>query len=174
MSILSRLGLSRSDPPDPNRLTAAIRARLDGLPPERAEYVAAFAGLLVRVAHADRWVGEQEHAALRTELVARTGLTPDEAEVVTDLVVQHAIAGIEYAALTRGFNEIASGAEKEQLLDCLYAVATADQSASLVEDDEIRAVARALMLSHEQFIAIRLRYKDKLELLQGLRGRRQS
>ncbi len=174
MSLLARLGLSRGDPPSSHPLTSAIRARLDRLPDARAEYVAAFAGLLVRVAYADRTITEPERAALRDQLVARAGLTPDEADTVADLLVHEAIAGIEYSALTRTFNEIASEAEKEQLLDCLYAVATADDSASLVEDDEIRAVARALMLSHEQFIAVRLRYKDKLEILQGLRGRGES
>lgn len=173
MSILARLGLSHSDPPSSNPLTAAIRERLRRLPAGRAEYVAAFAGLLVRIAYADRTVADPERVALRAALSACAGLTPDEAESVADLVVQQAIAGIEYSALTRSFNELATDAEKEQLLDCLYAVATADDSASLVEDDEIRAVAHALMLSHDQFIAIRLRYKDKLELLQGLRARRQ-
>jgi len=171
MSLLSRLGLSRADPPSTHTLTSTIRARLDRLPAARAEYVAAFAGLLVRIAYADRAVAEPERAALRTQLVTRAGLTPEEAETVADLVVHEAIAGIEYSALTRTFNEVASEAEKEQLLDCLYAVATADDTASLVEDDEIRAVAHALMLSHEQFIAVRLRYKDKLEILQGLRSR---
>ena len=65
-------------------------------------------------------------------------------------------------------------AEKEQLLDCLYAVATADETASFFEEEEIRAVARALMLSHDQFIQVRLRYKDKIELLTSLRDLRRS
>jgi uncharacterized tellurite resistance protein B-like protein len=172
MSLLARLGLTQTEPSSRSRLKTAVRDRLARLPAARAEYVAAFAGLLVRVAHVDRTVGDDERAALAAQLAARTGLNADEAHAVADLVIEEAIAGIEYAALTRSFNEIATGTEKEQLLDCLYAVATADETASFVEEEEIRAVARALMLSHQQFIAIRLRYKDKLELLKGLRARR--
>ncbi len=176
MSILARLGLSGSDQPSRHPLADAIRARLATLPPERAEYLAAFAGLLARVAYVDRTIAEAERTALCAALRERVGVPADEAVVVADIVVQQAtsIAGIEYSALTRSFNELATEAEKEQLLDCLYAVATADECASLVEEEEIRAVARALMLSHDQFIAIRLRYKEKLEVLRGLRDPRRG
>jgi len=42
---------------------------------------------------------------------------------------------------------------------------------SVGEDDQIRAVATALMLPHDQFIAIRHRYKEQLEVIQSLRQR---
>ncbi len=66
-------------------------------------------------------------------------------------------------------NELASEEDKEHLIDCLYAVATADSTVSVIEDEEIRSVSRALLLSHSQFIAIRSRYKEQLAVIQALR-----
>jgi hypothetical protein len=38
---------------------------------------------------------------------------------------------------------------------------------SNVEDNEIRQVASELLLEHWDFIAVRLRYRDKLSVLRG-------
>ena len=174
MSLRKLFGLTPSDPARKNRLVAAVQAKLTELPPQRAEFVAAFAGLLVGVAHADEQVSDAERAALRKEIAERAALSREEAEAVADIVVHqaNAFAGIEYSSLTRIFNDLASEEEKVQLIDCLYVIATAESPVSLVEDEEIRAVATALLLSHSQFIAIRQRYKDQLEVIQALRVQR--
>ena len=175
MSLLKRLGLARSDPPPRNRYTAAVREHLDRLPAERAEFVAAFAGLLARVAHANREVSDAERKAMRRVITRNVGLSAAESEAVADTVVHHAIelGGIDYASLTNTLNELGSGADKEHLIDCLYAVATADDTVSVVEDEEVRQVARALLLTHSQFIEIRRRYKEQLEVIQALRKTQQ-
>ncbi len=173
MSLLKLLGWAEASPP-PERLAATIQARLTSLTPARAEFVAAFAGLLVRVAYADRSVSEGERAVLGPLLAANAGLPAAEAEAVVEIVTHQAttLEGISYASLTRAFNGIASAEEKERLIDCLFAVATAEGSISLVEDEEVRAVARALLLSHQQLIAVRSRYKDQLEVIQAARHAR--
>ena len=171
MSLLARLGLGRSDPSPSPDLLAAIKARLSRLPAERAELVAAFAGLLVRVADADDDISDAERRVLRELIAANAGLAPEESAAVAEIVVHQTsvLAGIDYALLSRTFNEIGSTADKERLIDCLYAIATADDSVSVIEDDEIHRVARALLVTHAQLIAIRTRYRDKLELLRALR-----
>jgi uncharacterized tellurite resistance protein B-like protein len=178
MSLLKALRMSVTDRAsgDRNPLVEAVLRRLNRLPPSRAEFVAAFAGLLVRVAYADLEISAAEQAALDRLLAERTQLSPTEAEAVTHIVMQQASAlgGIQYALLTRTFNRLATQTEKEQLIDCLYAIATAGSSVSAVEDDEVRAVARALLLSHTQFIAIRHRYKDQLEVIQDIRKLREG
>jgi uncharacterized tellurite resistance protein B-like protein len=107
-------------------------------------------------------------------LAANAGLPEREAETVIEIVTHQAatLEGISYASLTRAFNAIATPDEKERLIDCLFAVATAEGSISLVEDEEVRAVARALLLSHQQLIAIRSRYKEQLEVIQAARQAR--
>ncbi|MCC6764736.1 MAG: TerB family tellurite resistance protein [Deltaproteobacteria bacterium] len=173
MSLLKLLGWAEAEPPA-ERLAATIQARLTDLPPTRAEFVAAFAGLLVRVAYVDRSISEAERAVLAPLLAANAGLPEAEAATVMEIVAHRAttLAGISYASLTRAFNAIATAEEKERLIDCLFAVATAEGSISLVEDEEVRAVARALLLSHRQLIAVRSRYKDQLEVIQAARQAR--
>jgi uncharacterized tellurite resistance protein B-like protein len=173
MSLLKLLGWADASPA-PERLAATIQARLTELTPTRAEFVAAFAGLLVRVAYVDRSISEAERAVLAPLLATNAGLPAAEAETVVEIVTHQAttLEGISYATLTRAFNAIATDEEKERLIDCLFAVATAEGTISVVEDDEVRAVARALLLSHQQFIAVRSRYKDQLEVIQAARQTR--
>lgn len=151
------LGRSSPDPRPRNRLVAAVQDRLTHIAPRRAEFVAAFAGLLVRVAHADEQISDAERTALQALIAEPLSLSSDESEAVADIVVHHAdaFAGIEYAALTRVFNDVAGEEEKEQLIACLYTVATAGSLVSLIEDEEIRAVSDALLVPHSRFIAVR-------------------
>jgi uncharacterized tellurite resistance protein B-like protein len=176
MSLLKLLGLapSESESQGPPPLLAAIRDRVGHLAAARAQFVAAFAGLLVRVAYADLEISDAERAALPQLIAEHTKLSPPEAETVAEIVTRQAtgLVGIEYALLTRAFNEVATQQEKEELIACMYAVATADHSVSVEEDDEIRAVARAILLTHDQFIAIRQRYKDQLAVIQAVRDLR--
>jgi uncharacterized tellurite resistance protein B-like protein len=169
---LLRLASDHRERERPASLTSMVQGRVRHLSPRRAQFIAAFAGLLARVAYADLDISAAERAVLSRLMAEHAALSVGESEMVTDLVTQAAtgLAGIEYAALTRAFNEVASEEEKEQLIDCLYAVATADHTVSVAEDDEIRAVARALLLSHAQLITIRHRYKDQLAVIQAARA----
>ncbi len=177
MSLLKLLGWADAEPqaePHTHRLAATIQARLTSLDARRAEFVAAFAGLLVRVAYVDRSVSEAERAVLTPLLASNAGLAADEAAAVVEIVTHAAttLGGISYASLTRAFNAIATAEEKTRLIDCLFAVATAEGSISLVEDEEVRAVARALLLSQQQFIAVRSRYTEQLEVILAARQAR--
>jgi len=172
MPLLRLLGLGTPDQTEASAgLSAAVRERLAHLPPARAEFTAAFAGLLMRVAHADSEVSPEEDAALRRLVDEHAGLTAEECEAVAALVTAHleSMAGIDYAELTRTMNTHASKDEKLHLIDCLYAVATADDLVSVVEDEEVKAVARALMLSHRELIEVRRRYSDQLEVIRAAR-----
>ncbi|HSN53872.1 MAG TPA: TerB family tellurite resistance protein, partial [Candidatus Sulfomarinibacteraceae bacterium] len=60
--------------------------------------------------------------------------------------------------------------DRERLLHCLFAVTAADDSISLVEEEEIRQVANELGVEHAQFTEIRAAFRDKREVLRGLRG----
>ncbi|HVN78902.1 MAG TPA: TerB family tellurite resistance protein [Terriglobia bacterium] len=59
----------------------------------------------------------------------------------------------------------ASREQKLSLLHCLYAVSAASGSVSGVEENEIRQIAGELNLRHEDYISVRLQYRDYLEVL---------
>ncbi|MBI4443073.1 MAG: TerB family tellurite resistance protein [Acidobacteria bacterium] len=140
---------------------------LDQLEPDRARQMAAFAYLLGRVAHADQHVSEEETREME-RIVIEHGDLPEEQAI---LVVQMAktqnllFGGTENFLVTREFSKITSREQKLALLDCLYAVCSADRSISTIEDNEIRKISRELLLSHDDFIAVRMNYRDHLAVL---------
>lgn len=144
-----------------------IVAELDKLEPARARYLAAFAYVLSRVAGADLHISEQETATM-LDLVQHVGHLP-EAQAI--LVVEIAksqnrlFGGTENFLVTREFREIASDAERRDLLQCLFAVAVADDAISAEEDAQIWQIAGELGFTRQEFVSVRLAYSDKRTVL---------
>lgn len=173
MGILEFLGMKKMDAgadADSTAETDTVRKivnKLDALEPERAKYIAAFAYILSRVAHADLKISEEETHVMERIAMERGGL--DEAQAV--LVVQMAktqsrlFGGTENFLVTREFEELATHEQKLALLDCLFAVSAADLSVSTTEEVEIKKIASELKLSHDEYIATRLRYREHLAVL---------
>jgi uncharacterized tellurite resistance protein B-like protein len=164
------LGLGGDAPRPATSETETVRKiieRLDALEPHQARYIAAFAYVLGRVANADRQVTPDELRAIE-QLVARHGDLP-EAQAV--LVVQIARAqnvmfgGTENFLVTREFASIATPQQKLALLDAAFAVSAAQAGVSTVEENEIARIADELLLSHGDYIAVRSRYRDRLNVL---------
>ncbi len=145
-----------------------IVEELDLMEPERARYIASFAYLLSRVAHADMHISKEETSAMERIVKERGSLPEAQAILVVQMAkTQSLLFGhTENFLVTREFQKIATREQKFSLLDCLYAVSAADRSISTVEDNEIRKISRELHLSHQDFIAVRLRYRDYLAVLQ--------
>jgi uncharacterized tellurite resistance protein B-like protein len=135
--------------------------------PARARYIAAFAYLLSRVADADLNISPEETQAMERIVMERGGLPPEQAILVVQMAkTQNKLfGGTENFLVTREFNRIATREQKIALLHCLYAVSCADQSISNVEDHEIRNIASELLLTHQDFIDVRLAYREYLAVL---------
>lgn len=178
MNILRKLlGIGESDDGAESQTTenesvARIVAEIDALDPERARFVAAFAYVLGRVAHADNHVSAAETQKMR-QIVMRLGHLPEaQAKLVVD-VAQHQtqlFGATQDFLVTREFKHIASPAQRHELLDCLFAVSAADDSISSVEEEHIRQIATELGFSHPEYIAARSEYNDKRDVLKGLPG----
>ncbi len=173
MSILEMLGLRSASPEEPEERaeTETVRkivGELDHLPQERARFVAAFAFMLSRVAHADLDISDDETRAME-ELVIETGGLPEEQAII---VVQMAktqnllFGGTENYLVAKEFNRIATRDEKLSLLHCLFAVGAADDSISTTEDNVVRQIADELELEHPDFIAVRSRFREQLGVFQ--------
>jgi len=144
-----------------------IVAALDRLEPDRARHIAIFAYILSRVARADMVISEAETRAMESIVEEAGGLTPEQAILVVQMAKTQAIlfGGTENYLVTREFNRLATREEKLALLRCLFAVSASDDSISVMEDNEIRRIADELRLTHEDFIAVRTEFRDRLSVL---------
>jgi uncharacterized tellurite resistance protein B-like protein len=156
--------------PDPRGDTDTVRriaGELDRLAPERARYVAAFAYVLSRVAGADSHFSDDESAAM-VRLVQETSTLPAaQATLVVEIAKSQnrLFGGTENFLVTREFRDVASEAERMDLLHCLFAVASADHAITPDEDAQIWQIAGELGISHAEFVQIRLQYSDKRTVL---------
>lgn len=172
MSILNFLGLDKRREPEESGAPATetvrkIVAALDRLEPDRARYIAAFAYLLSRVAHAERNISPEETRAMEGIVMERGGLPEEQAVLVVQMAKTQSLlfGGTENFLVTREFNKMANHKQKLALLDCLFAVSCSDESISTVEDNEIRRISQELQLSHQDFIHARLAYRKHLAVL---------
>jgi len=171
-SILEFLGLGRpaERPNEHGAETETVRkivAELDQLEPERARFVAAFAYVLSRVAHADMNISAEEIRAMEALVVEHGGLPPEQAVIVVQMAKTQNLlfGGTENYLVTRELNRIATREQKLALVDCLFAVSAADDSVSSVEDGVIKQVAAELKLDHADVVQVRGGYRDKLAVL---------
>jgi uncharacterized tellurite resistance protein B-like protein len=170
MSILDFLGLSTgSETSDPVEVESIrkIARRLEEMDPNRARYIAAFAYLLGRVAHADLDISDRESAEME-RIVMEKGHLPREQAVMTVEIAkrQNRLFGhVENFLVAREFKDLATREQKMELLDCLFAVSAADGSISTREDGEVRQIAAELLLERPDFIEVRSRYRGFLDVL---------
>ncbi|OFV99514.1 MAG: hypothetical protein A3H28_08720 [Acidobacteria bacterium RIFCSPLOWO2_02_FULL_61_28] len=146
-----------------------IVQKLDQLEPARARFIAAFAYLLGRVAHADQRISEEETRAMERIVGERAGLPEEQAILVVQIAkTQNLLFGAtENFLVGREFAKIASRDERIAMLHGLYAVCSADRSISVVEDNEIAKISRELRLDHSDFIAVRMDYREHLSVLKN-------
>jgi uncharacterized tellurite resistance protein B-like protein len=143
-----------------------VRA-LDQLEPERARFIAGFAYALARVARADLNISQIETERMEQIVAEEGGLSEGEAILVIDIAKRQTVlfGGTENFLVTQEFGKITAREQKLALLHCLFAVAASDQSVSSVEEHEIRNISRELLLSHQDYIQVRLAYRDQLTML---------
>lgn len=172
MGILELFGIQRKDPWEergetPSETVRKITEQLDRMDRDEARYIAAYAYILGRVAHADLEISDEETREMERLVEGMGGLPEEQAILVVQLAKTQNVlfGGTENFVVTKEFNRSASRDQKVALLSCLFAVSAADQSISTAEDNEIRRISRELRLDHRDFIAARLAYKHYLAVL---------
>jgi uncharacterized tellurite resistance protein B-like protein len=174
LSLLRFLGLGGEEKSSESdtETVRKIAARLERLDPEMARYLAAFAYVLARVAHADLHIDADETAAMERIVGRIADLAPEEASLVVEIAKSQArlLGGTENYVVTRQFRNISTREQRGKLLECLYAVAAADGSITGPESSEIVAIAEELGFTRPEANALRSAYRDKLSEFQE-RGR---
>lgn len=167
-SLLELLGLKKgggsAGAPDAVR---QIATRLERLGPERARYVAAFAVVLSRVAHADLDINRAERRKME-EIVRKLGdLEAEEAAVAAEIAVERSqdSGGTEHFLATRELSDLADRPQRERVLECLFELSAADGSISTAEEHRIRQIASELGFSHREFAGVRSDWNEHREIL---------
>jgi uncharacterized tellurite resistance protein B-like protein len=170
MSILQWLRTATNSPsgvPGDTETVRRIVGELDRLDLKEARYLAAFAYVLSRVANADLEISDIESEKM-IQLVQRAGRLPEDQAILVIAIAKNQsrlFAGTEDFLVTREFREIATDEQCRELLDCLFAVAAADDRISADEDSQVRQIASELGLTHAEFVLARMAYSDKRSVL---------
>lgn len=166
-AIRSWLGLDRPGAVHDEPLRETLDA-LDHLEPGRARYLAAFAYLLGRIAHADQHVSPEETRAMEALVVEHGHVPQEQAMVVVQLAKSSNLlfGGTADFAIAREFSEMASYDEKLALMRCLFAVSAVDAGISLAEEGELHKLARELRIEPADLVKLRVEHG---RFLPGLR-----
>ncbi|HEV8516831.1 MAG TPA: TerB family tellurite resistance protein [Candidatus Limnocylindrales bacterium] len=156
--------------------TAAIRAisaRLEQMDPHRAAFLAGFAYLLGRVAYADLHISADE--TVEMERIVRDFGGLDEPTAVLIVEIAKSQARLEGATedflVARRFAEISTDDERERLMHCLFAVASAAGDVITADEShEIRQIAETLGYTLAELNVFRRRYADRLAALRRPSG----
>ncbi len=172
MSLLRFLGIGGKDDRPDGGETATVRAiaeRLERLDPETSRFLAGFAYVLARVAHADLEIAPEEADAMRRIIHELAELGDEETDLVVEIAKSQArlLGGTENYVVTREFRSHTTRDQRVKLLECLYAVAAADGTISGPESGEILAIADELGFTRAEANAYRSRYRDQLPELRG-------
>ncbi len=166
---------SRSEDSASGASTATVRKivrELDAMDGERAQFVAAFAYLLSRVANADLDISEEESAKME-EIVRRFGDLPaDQALLIVEISKSQnrLFGGTEDFQVAQEFKRLSTREQREELLHCLFAVSAADDEISGAEESRIRQIADELAFSHREYVDIRASYNDKRTVMRRFKS----
>jgi uncharacterized tellurite resistance protein B-like protein len=151
------------------RLFDGIQAALGDRAEDEVKLVTGFAGLLGKVAYADLEISQKEIGMIRTLLQEKMNLRDSQLGPILKLIELHCIElfSLEDYIYTRMINDVCDRQQKLELIDAMFSVAAANKSISSHEDGVIGGAYKDLQLTHKEFISIKSRYKDHLDVLKG-------
>jgi uncharacterized tellurite resistance protein B-like protein len=154
--------------------TATIRrivARLEALPAERARFLAGFAYIMSRAAHADLKISPEETALMETALVEHGALDESQAVLVVEMAKMESRnhGATQDYLVAREMARLATLEQKLALLRCCFVVGAADASISAEEASVINQIARELGVAAPLLNEVRLEFVERLSAIQAMR-----
>ena len=148
-----------------------IVARLDALPPERARYLACFAYVMNRAAHADLDISDEETAVMERYAVDYSGLDEAQAVLVVQMAKLQALVegATEDYVVTREFYKISTPEQRLNLLRCCFVVGATDGTINADEASVVNEIARELDIERDDVNRIRAEFHEQLSSVQELR-----
>lgn len=136
-----------------NKVYYEVRRRLDlirsdiTIPDEELRKLSLVGGMMAHVARVDHVVLENETEKITSLLQTTWGLSREAAIFVMECAIADVSRDFDYLRMAREFTGLTTAAERNNLLDLLFAVANADGDVSNEELLEITFIADYLLLS---------------------------
>jgi uncharacterized tellurite resistance protein B-like protein len=119
-------------------------------------------GIMGQVARVDQQITDGEFQTIVEALKEAWNLSEEKAVFVAEVAISDDALTFDHLRLAREFVKVFNHEHCIQMVDILFKVATADGHASQDEMEEIRKIARELMLSSRQFIDAKLKVRAEL------------
>lgn len=147
-----------------------LSAQLSELPPARARYLAAFAYLLGRAAHASGSFSDDERAVM-LQLANVGGLDDEMAPLIVDMAASLAgeFGATEDYLVTREFKAISTQEERQRLIQCCFIVMAADDEIDATESWLANRLAEELDVERPDLNAIRDEFHEQLSSVKEVR-----
>ena len=151
-----------------------IAGELDALPVEERRYIAGFAYVLARAAHADLEINQAELDHMEKAVIEVGRLRSAQAVLVVEMARNMAelYGATDDYVVTRAFAENSTRDQRENLLRTAFAVGAADDTITAAESAELNQIGKELGFRADEVDAIRDEFRDKLAAIQAMRRAR--
>jgi uncharacterized tellurite resistance protein B-like protein len=145
---------------------------LEQVDPSRRKFLAGFAYVLARAAHADLDISEDEANEMEHIVSHIGGLPMEQAVLVVDIARNQTelYSGTEDYLVTREFNGVATDEERRAAVAACFAVAATDHEITAEEYAELTEIAEELGLTRAELNVIREQYRDQLTAIKKMRA----
>ena len=167
-----------SSPPTPNTSdTESVRriaGEIEAMPVDERRYIASFAYVLARAAHADLEISQAELEYMEKAVVQVGGLSTAQAVLVVEMARNMAelYGATDDYVVTRSFAENSTRVQREKLLRTAFAVGAADDSFTAAESSELNEIGKELGFRSDEVDAVRNEFRDQLAAIQAMRRAR--
>jgi uncharacterized tellurite resistance protein B-like protein len=179
MALRRFLGIGGDSTPTSSRSSSAdtdtvrrIIGQLEQLDADERRYLAGFAYILARAAHADLEITAEESSLMEQIVSGIGGLSESQAVLVVEIAKHQSelYGGTEDFLVTREFASRATAEQKRKVVEACFAVVAADHQITADEYAEMTQIAGELDLTREELNVIRREYRDQLAAIQRMRG----
>jgi len=164
-------------PSKPSSDTESIRriaGELDAMPVDDRRYIAGFAYVLARAAHADLEISRAELDYMEKAVVEVGGIGSAQAVLVVEMARNMAelYGATDDYVVTRAFAQNSTRDQREKLLRTAFAVGAADDTITAAESAELNQIGKELGFRSDEVDDIRNEFRDQLAAIQAMRRAR--
>jgi tellurite resistance protein len=151
-----------------------IAGEIEALPIDQRRFIAGFAYVLARAAHADLDISDTELRYMERAVVEVGHLSEAQSVLVVEMARNMAelYGATDDYVVTRDFASNSTREQREDLLRTAFAVGAADDTITAAEVAELNQIGKELGFRADEVDAIRDEFRDQLAAIQAMRAAR--